>query len=141
MTKKSTKYVITDTNEEVVFGDTVEVTLTKTDKKGHRFVNTIGLDVSPKTLPTLLEFGILEPVEEEEPLTNLDLDCDEEGEEDEEDNDCAICAEMGEILIALLKDVKKTMDSMDNRMEQLETKVQYLQNRMNHKATKPTDKK
>lgn len=139
MTKKSTKYVITDTNEEVVFGDTVEVTLTKTDKKGHKFVNTIGLDVSPKTLPTLLEFGILEPVEEVEPLVNPDLDCGEE--EDEEDGDCTICAEMGEVLIALLKDVKEAMDSMNNRMEQLETKVQNLQNRMNHKATKPTDKK
>lgn len=136
---KNTKYVIVDTEEEVQLGDTVEVTLNKTDKKGRRFESTVAMDVSPETIPTLIELEIIEAVKEEKvPTREAEDDYDEEDEEE----DCGMsCEEFLKALPLLLRSYDEAIVSLGSRMDKLETKVQNLQNRMNHKATKPTEKK
>lgn len=136
---KNTKYVIVDTEEEVQLGDTVEVTLNKTDKKGRRFESTVAMDVSPETIPTLIELEIIEAVKEEKvPTREVEDDYDEEDEEE----DCEMsCEDLLKALPLLFRSYDEAIVSLGSRMDKLEAKVQNLQNRMNHKATKPTEKK
>ena len=66
------KYFITETDEEVQFGDTVEVNLSKKTKHGIHHVEG-EVKVSEMSLPLLLEMEILEEREVEED-TNPDFD-------------------------------------------------------------------
>ena len=105
------KYFITETDEELVFGDTVELDLTKKTKHGsHTIEGTVKF--SELSLPLLLEIGAIEEreVEEEEDNTS---------EEDLLDfGDETPC----EALEALEED----FESLEERVESLEQEIRQL---------------
>lgn len=71
------KYFIAETEEEVQFGDTIQVDLTKKTKKGvHKVEGEIRF--TPDTLSLFLELGIIEEkeVEDEEMLDFQDSPCE-----------------------------------------------------------------
>lgn len=105
------KYFIAETDEELVFGDTVELDLTKKTKHGsHTIEGTVKL--SELSLPLLLEIGAIEEreVEEEEDNTS---------EEDLLDfGDETSC----EALEALEED----FESLEEKVESLEQEIRQL---------------
>ena len=105
------KYFIAETDEELVFGDTVELDLTKKTKHGsHTIEGTVKF--SELSLPLLLEIGAIEEreVEEEEDNTS---------EEDLLDfGDETPC----EALEALEED----FESLEERVESLEQEIRQL---------------
>ena len=59
------KYFIAGTNEELVFGDTIGLNLTKKSKYGQRIVDS-SIEFTELSLPLLLEIGAVEEVEVDE---------------------------------------------------------------------------
>ena len=66
------KYFLADTDDELVFGDVVTVTLEKQTKKGfHKFVNDV--EFSEDNIYFLIDLGVIEERECEEEEENNDL--------------------------------------------------------------------
>ncbi len=105
------KYFITETDEELVFGDTVQLDLTKKTKHGSHTIEG-AIKFSELSLPLLLEIGAIEEreVEEEEDNTSEE-DLLDFGEE-------ASC----EALEALEED----FETLEERVESLEQEIRQL---------------
>ena len=105
------KYFIADTDEELVFGDTIELDLTKKTKHGSHTIEG-AIKFSELSLPLLLEIGAVEEreVEEEEDDTPEDdlIDFDDE-------TPC-------EALEALEED----FENLDKKVESLEQEIRQL---------------
>ena len=105
------KYFIAETDEELVFGDTIQLDLTKKTKHGQHTIEG-EIKLSELSLPLLLELGVIEEreVEEEEDNTS---------EEDLLDfGDETPC----EALEALEED----FEALEERVESLEQEIRQL---------------
>lgn len=144
MAKKVTKYYVADTEEEVQLGDIIEIVLTKTNKKGEKMTKKDCVEVTPETLPDLLEMEIVEEwVEQDEDTVQSRLEEDDYDDDDEEDyeDECPPCLEWAMLMKATLKSLIEDFKEHDLRLKKLEEKVNKVQDRLNHKATKSSDKK
>lgn len=105
------KYFIAETDEELVFGDTIQLDLTKKTKHGQHTIEG-EIKLSELSLPLLLELGVVEEreVEEEEDNTSEEdlLDFDDE-------TSC-------EALEALEED----FETLEKRVESLEQEIRQL---------------
>ena len=78
--KKQTKFFMAGTDDELQFGDTIEVDLTKEAGKNHVKHHHIECKFHPMLVDILLEKGIIEEREVEEEMLDLaddDIDLDE----------------------------------------------------------------
>ena len=97
------KYFIAETDEELEFGDKIQVVLTKKTKFGLHNVET-ECEFSEDTIPFLLEVGVIE---------------EHEVEEDEE-NDDMIDFDAGETCVAL-DELIEDFEDLEERVDALES--------------------
>ena len=127
------KYFITETDEEVQFGDTVEVNLSKKTKHGVHHVEG-EVKVSEMSLPLLLEMEILEEREVEED-THLDFDYFDDDqlaeafEELHEEMDvlCEKVEKMDELVNGTLKEISLTLKAILKNEEEKAKKEKPVQ--------------
>ena len=99
------KYFIAETDEEVQFGDTIELDFTKEVKYG-RIKATKDITLNKTTLPRLLEMGIIEECEEEEEEDNtIENDLLDFGD----DNSCEA-----------LETLEEDFETLERRVDKLE---------------------
>ena len=99
------KYFIAETDEELVFGDTIQLNLTKKAKHGQHTIEE-EIKLSELSLPLLLELGVVEEHEVEE-------------EEDNTPEDNLI--DFGD------ETPCEALEALEEDFEKLEEKVEYLE--------------
>ncbi len=105
------KYFMKGTDDEVQFGDMIELDLTKDMENGHVQHHHLECKFVPDLVPLLLEDGIIDVVEDEE---------EEEGNENLEfTDDCPV-----------LKDVIKTNEALELKVDSLEKTVAKLEEKL-----------
>lgn len=78
---KNTKYYMAGTDEEVLLGDVIEIDLTRDLKDGSKQESNVEIKITEETLPHILDLGIIDKREVEEPEDlldfgeNNDIDC------------------------------------------------------------------
>ena len=98
------KYFIAETDEEVQFGDTIELDFTKEVKYG-RIKTTKDITLNETTLPWLLKTGIIE-------------ECEMEEEEDTPDNDLLDFGD--EPSCEALEALEEDFETLERRVDKLE---------------------
>lgn len=124
------KYFVKETDEEIQFGDTIQLDLTKKTKHG---VHTVQGEIkfSPMSLPLLVEVGVIEAREvEDEEMLDFDEEPCETLEALMEDFDT-----LEERVDKLEAQQKKVLGNLDKVMEKMTTLIEVFQ------ETKTTKKK
>lgn len=115
------KYFIAETDEELEFGDKIQVVLTKKTKHGLHNVET-ECEFSEDTIPFLLEVGVIEEHEVEEDEENNDMVDFDAGETcealDELIEDFEDLEERVDALEALTKDTYDTITEVLNILKE-----------------------
>ena len=92
------KYFMKDTEDELQFGDMIELNLVK-DEDGHRIHSHLECKFVPELIDTLLENDVIEVVEDEE---------EEEGLEFADDDD------------SIIDDILEDIENIEKRLDTLE---------------------
>ena len=118
------KYFIAETDEELVFGDTIQLDLTKKTKNS---VHTIESDIklSELSLPLLLEIGAVEEREVED------------GEDNTPENDLPDCGD--ETPCEALESLEEDFEVLEEKVESLEQEIRQLKG-MHKDYVSPTHK-
>ena len=102
------KYFIAETDEELVFGDTIQLDLTKKTKHGQHTIEG-AIKFSELSLPLLLEIGAVE-----------------EREVEEEEDDTPDPIEFDEDIYEALAGLTENLSELEERIKKLEDKVSKL---------------
>ena len=94
------KYFMKDTEDELQFGDMIELNLVK-DEDGHRIHSHLECKFVPELIDTLLENDVIEVVEDEE----------EEGLEFADDDD------------SIIDDILEDIENIEKRLDTLEENI------------------
>ena len=106
------KYFIAETDEELEFGDKIQVVLTKKTKHGLHNIET-ECEFSEDTIPFLLEVGVIEEHEVEEDEENDDMVDFDAGE---------TCEALDELIEDFLK-IFEDFEDLEERVNNLESLV------------------
>lgn len=135
------KYFISETDEELVFGDTIELDLTKKTKHGSHTIEG-AIEFSELSLPLLLEIGAVEEREvDEEEVDTPENDLLDFGE----DTPCNILEALVEDFEALEKRVDKLeniyKDYVELTHKTLDTFREFISNMSNKEEKKNAQSK
>lgn len=119
-----------ETNEEIQFGDILDLTLEKRSPCGITTeTRNIQCKFMPHLVPLLLEEGII--VEKEI--------AEEKTEEEEENMDSSFDATFITTFHNLVDCMMETLEDLEMRMDKLEKKVKYCQKALSRKENKSSD--
>lgn len=144
------KYILKNTNEEVNFGDIIELLLIKDNPDGTKKHKVKTVKFSEELIPLLLEEGVLDVQDDEKEDNKEDLkknmidfsddDALEEEEKEDEGSDNDIDKEevgnFMEALTDLLETLGKSVKDLDKEVAYLKGKVDVLEKRDTCKCSK-----